>query len=74
MNKSALKALADGPVVQVLPESTAQPMIDSGHVRRATIDPMPKSGIPVSITAKGRGALAGPGGPTPPPPPPPPKD
>lgn len=54
---NALKSLATGEPVQVLAKATATALIASGHVRRASVDPEPKDGIAVNLTALGRGAV-----------------
>lgn len=42
--------------VHVLNKSRANSLIDAGLAKRATLDPMPESDIPVTLTAKGRSA------------------
>ena len=42
--------------VHVLSKSRATTLIDEGLAKRAIIDPMPDSDIPVTLTARGRSA------------------
>lgn len=42
--------------IHILSKSRANTLIDDGLAKRAIIDPMPESDIPVTLTAKGRSA------------------
>lgn len=54
---STLESLHAGPTVQTIDVAQAQKLADAGLVRIASVQPMPDNGLPVNITARGRGVL-----------------